>query len=104
VALVDNQPRLDFEQQYQEHGTLPRKMTSNFQQNPEDSFKVTQGALTKGIPQVPQDGQRGPKAQPKGAQKGPKGHPKGAPALPKESKEPKVGQGGAKDAPLNESK
>ena len=37
-APRENQGRLDFEQQYRENATFARKMTSNFQQNPEDTF------------------------------------------------------------------
>jgi len=34
-----HQGRLDFEQQHQENHTFAQKMTSNFQQNPEDTTR-----------------------------------------------------------------
>jgi len=39
LATLENQGRLDFEQQYRENATFARKTTSNFQQNPEDTTR-----------------------------------------------------------------
>jgi len=69
VAPDENQGRLDFEQQYRENATFARKMTSNFEQNPEDGHKVAQGA-PKSAKGTPKDSQR----EPKGAQRTPKHH------------------------------
>ena len=65
-APLENQGRLDFEQQYRENGTFARKMTSNFQQNPEDGHQVSQGApkTAKGTPKDGQGEPKGPKGRP----------------------------------------
>ena len=67
---VENQGRLDFEQLYRENATFARKMTSNFQQHPEDATRSP-----KAPQRTPKDGHREPGA-PQGAQGRAKGSPK----------------------------
>ena len=83
-----NSGRLDFAAIYNEFGTFPRKVTSNFQQNLEGATRQP-----KGSPRGPKDGQREPKATPK-EPKGVQGHPKGSQRESKAlQREPKGVQG-----------
>ena len=76
VDPLANSGRLDFAAIYNEFGTFPRKVRSNFekiQQTPQGSPR-----RAKGTPRAPQDAPKRTKGTPKDGQMGPKGTQKGA--------------------------
>ena len=89
-----NSGRLVFAAIYNEFGTFPRKVTSNFQQNLEDATRQP-----KASPRGPKDGQREPKGTPKGAKGSPKGSQREPKDIQREPKGFKVGQKETKGTP-----